>query len=429
MDFAQMQNLLNENLAPAAVSLVRRQSLAYTAYMENPDARYDAGGKYFRIPIHTRRGYAAQFLNLETDTIPVEDEPTYSEFQVDVVDLASPFALTTRALYASEAGDDVSFASAARETFENATESAKLRLDKAVLGTIRGVLGTVGAGGLLGGDDVDLTPGALDYQNIGAWDLPVGLRVDVINPATGLVRAGGANLPVTAHVNRNRITVLGIGASATLANDFIVQTGTFNQSMTGLRAIIDDGTNSPAVFQNVDRTVETITQSFLDTNGGVVRALTEDLLMDHVARQSMRSPGDLNFATTHTSIAAHLSKLLKDDRRFMPKMGGTMYPSGFGHFEFFTGSRELMFLGFDFHPARTIYFQDKSRIFRLDLVPFRISDEDGSGFRRTGRTDPLWGYFKWIGNMGTDSPNFHSELGALDVDPDLGAGVGFLTSW
>jgi hypothetical protein len=431
VNFAQMQNMLNENLAPAAVSLVRRTSLAYTAYMENPGARYDAGGKYFRVPIHTARGYAAAFLDLETDQIPNAAEPSYNEFHVDVIDLASPFELTTKALYSSEAGDDVSFASAARETFENAVTSAKLRMDVSVLHQQRGILGTVGAGGLVGGDAVDLTPAAADYQSLGAWLLPVGLRVDVINPVTGLVRAGGSNLPVASHSNRNEIVVTGIGASATVANDWIVQSNTYNKCMTGLRAIIDDGTNTPAVFQNIDRTAagNSMTQSYLDTNAGVVRALTEDLIMDHVARQSMQSPGDIDFATTHTSIGAHLSKLLKDDRRFNPKPGGTSYPAGFGHFEFFTGSRTLRFLSFDWHPARTIYFQEKKRIFRLDLVPFRIADEDGSGFRRTGRTDPLWGFYKWIGNLGTDAPNCHSELGALDVAPDMGGGVDFLTSW
>ena len=120
---------------------------------------------------------------------------------------------------------------------------------------------------------------------------------------------------------------------------------------------------------------------------------------------------------------------MKDDRLYNPKPGGTSYPSGFGHFEFFTGSKTVEFVAMDFHPARTIYFQRKKAIFRLDLIPFRIADEDGSGFRRTGRTDPLWGYFKWSGNLGTSMPNAHSELGALDVAPDMGAGVGFLTQW
>ena len=31
--------------------------------------------------------------------------------------------------------------------------------------------------------------------------------------------------------------------------------------------------------------------------------------------------------------------------------------------------------------------------------------------------------------MGTNAPNSHSELGALDIDPDMGGGVNFLTSW
>lgn len=433
MQFSDMQNLLNENLAPAAVSLVRRTSLAYTAYLENPSARYDAGGKYFRIPIHTKRGYAAAFLDLESDTIPLEDEPSYNEFQVDVVDMASPFALTTKALYASEAGDDVSFASAARETFENSVESAKLRLDRAIMGTSRGVLATVSS---VAGDNctVKLDDSANGvYQELGTWDLPPGLRVDIVDPATGNVRAGGSNLLVSSQTSRSVSVISGIGGSAAAASDYVVQSGTYNKCMTGLRAIIDDGTYSPTTFQNVDRTAagNEVTKGYIDNNAGVYagRNLTEDLLMDHIARQSMSSPGDLNFATTHTSIAAHLSKLLKDDRRFTPSAGGTLYPAGFGHFEFFTGSRTLRFLAFDFHPARTIYMQNKDHIFRLDLVPFRIADEDGSGFRRTGRTDPLWGYFKWIGNLGTDAPNMHSELGGLNVDPAIGGGSSFLVNW
>lgn len=429
MNLSDMQYLLNEDLASAAVSLVRRTALAFFAYMENPDAEWHTGGKYYRIPIQTDRGYAGTFLSLANDTIPPEMEGAGTEFRVGKVDAASPFAIDSDTAYAAVKGDDVAFASGVAETLDNARDSIKLRFDMGVMGTVRGVLGTIGAGGIIAGDDIDLTPAATDYQSVGSWWLPVRLRIDVINPATGAVRAGASNLTVAAHVNRNRITVTGIGASAAVASDWIVQTGSFNKCMTGLRAIIDDGTNSSITFQNVSRTLFPKTAAYLDTNAGVVRAATEDLLMDHIARRSLLSPFPLDFASCHTSVANHYARLLKDDRRFMPKPNGTEYPAGFGHFEFFTGSQTIQFCAFDWHPARNIWFQSKKRIGRLDYMPLRVADETGSPWHRTGRTDPVWGYLKWMGNLYTDAPNAHSELGALNIDPAMGGGTSFLPSW
>lgn len=81
--------------------------------------------------------------------------------------------------------------------------------------------------------------------------LRAGLKIDIVAPATGVV-AGSAVIdnPKASATTFTTLTAIDPGAST----DIVVASGSFNLAFTGIKAMVDDGTNAPVTFQGLSRT-------------------------------------------------------------------------------------------------------------------------------------------------------------------------------
>lgn len=78
-----------------------------------------------------------------------------------------------------------------------------------------------------------------------------GMKIDIVAPATGVVAGSAAIANAAASATTFTLdAAIDPGAST----DIVVASGAFNLAVTGLKAIIDDTTNSPVTFQGLSRT-------------------------------------------------------------------------------------------------------------------------------------------------------------------------------
>ena len=79
-----------------------------------------------------------------------------------------------------------------------------------------------------------------------------GMLIDSVTTATGTVTATGATILNHAASSTTFTTVAAM--STTVTSDIIVASGAYNLAFTGIKALIDDGTNSSVIFQGLSRT-------------------------------------------------------------------------------------------------------------------------------------------------------------------------------
>lgn len=78
-----------------------------------------------------------------------------------------------------------------------------------------------------------------------------GLLVDSVTPATGAITAAAGSI-LNSKASATTFTTVA-AMTTTVTGDIIVASGAFNLAITGMKAIIDDTTNGPVVFQGLSR--------------------------------------------------------------------------------------------------------------------------------------------------------------------------------
>ncbi len=87
-----------------------------------------------------------------------------------------------------------------------------------------------------------------------------GMLIDSVTTSTGTVTATGATILNHAATSTTFTTVAAM--TTTVTSDIIVASGAYNLAFTGIKALIDDGTNSSVIFQGLSRTTYPTLKSF-----------------------------------------------------------------------------------------------------------------------------------------------------------------------
>lgn len=267
---------------------------------------------------------------------------------------------------------------------ESAADELASYINRVYCGSNRGRLATV---------ESDGTSNFVAAKPYGTTLLEVGMRLEAYTAlSSGSARDSFTNHKIT-DIDHSTRTVTYVGAADTaddrtlVAGDSIFITGTYAQTPIGLPDIVDDGTLSSTIF-GVTRSTYPKTKGQVMGNGGVVRDISQDLLMegaDKVRRFTSKRP---TRAILNRGIYRRLKDMVSTDIRFDGQK--KEYPMGYdaNSFTLSTFDADLKFVLDDHCTPRTAFILSWDTFFLYDaLAPDWLSDLElipGDGTRKAG---------------------------------------------
>lgn len=236
-----------------------------------------------------------------------------------------------------------------------------------------------------------------------------GMKVDFVIPASGVVSGSGAE--ITA-ISGSTLTVSSV---ASAASDIIVASGSFNLAPTGMKAMIDDGTNAPVTFQGLSRTTYPAYKAFR------VNAGTAGLDVSHLRRLVGAgihiNAGELDRGAlelwSHPAQTAAYSSLGWNLRRFSEK--SKSIDLGFTTYEY-EGIGWVEDVDCDKDRIEAIDFSTMEKYIAKD---FGWDDKTGSILRQVPGTnaykDQYEAYLTGRYNYGCTRPNMNGFIDGLTV--------------
>lgn len=294
-----------------------------------------------------------------------------------------------------------------------------------VRATIDETSGTTGTTGLLGVDTIKY--------------LRAGMHVNVVDATDGVtLLAGGESDPSDSSGTyaSKRFTVMSltagsstiqggrvqVGTGAPLAGadptshattDMIVRHKTMGGELTGLGAIVDDGTNNAGalVLQDIDRGTSPLWQAKVLGNSGTERPLTLNLMQLAMDIPEVLSGRRIDLVVGSYNARDAYLQLLVPQKRFMDlKLDG--------------GFQVLEYNGRDFLvdvdcQDDTVYFLNRASIQKYGLFDLKFVEQGGGVLKHDSLSagDVLYGYMRAICNLGTTQANANSKITDVTVDP------------
>lgn len=348
------------------------------------------GGHGHKWTAHVGRNVSPMFVG-EDSAFAVAGNQQHKQGQIDMRKLMARIRMT------EEAMDDLVSSEA---SFRNGMTDEKTRLVDDISKREEFALSTDGRGvfALLDGDpgtdadEVELdAPGGITGDNFGNRFIQKGMFLAAIDPATGSIRAGIAQV---SSVNEDGTGFTPVAAidTAWADNDYIVQAAntsvtdvldtSYEKAYWGLEALIDDGTNRDNFF-GISRTQFPNYKSYVSS---AVGALSLDAAQRTSDVVNQKLGGEINLIAMHHSTRREYIKLLEADRRYS---GSSLLRPDGGTVAFKQGDltlgevpvKAIRTVGLD-----RVYFLDtkKSGFKRYVANAGQWVDRDGSIWQRDG---------------------------------------------
>ena len=324
----------------------------------------NVGGRYVTFPIQTRRNSGIGARN-ENEALPAAGQQGYTAARINLKYLYGRISLTgqTIALVDSNAQ---AFASALdREVNGIKTDLAKDQ-NRQVYGDGSGAVA------------VFVTGAASNTQTVlNAQYLQLGEQIDIIDGTTlgnpsPTVKA--SNRQVTAvNLGTNQFTFDG-ATQAVVNGDIAVRTGNVNREWTGLAKIV----NNTGTLYNVDPTVEGTWKSEVDSNAGVLRALSEGLMILMADRIRING-GKTSAIYTNLGVRRAYFNLLSQQRMYT---GTKDFGGGFTGLSFTTDNGDIPVAVDVDAPPNTMYFLDESEFTLFREEDWSFANMDGNMWQR-----------------------------------------------
>lgn len=347
------------------------------------------GGKYVTFPLHTKRntGIGAR---RENETLPTSGNQTVVDariglkYQYGAVGLSGPTMDLAESNYQA-------FVSAIELELNGLKTDLAVDLNRQVYGDASGTVATVSTVGAT--VTPTITSGILSLQE--------GELVDVYT---------AANLAADSTAKNTGIVVNSISVSANTATfdtsvtwaagDCIVRTGSANREWTGFKAIVA----ATGVLYNVDPATTGQWKSYVDSNGGTTRAVSESRMIN-ASDQVVAACGEQP-SVIFTSLGVRRSyfNLLSQLRQVV---NTTEYTGGFKGLAFTTDDGEIPVVSDKDSPPNQMIGLNESHIKVYREHDWKFMDRDGNMWLRSPTKDAYSATMTQYSELGTDQRNSH----------------------
>lgn len=360
---------------------------------------HEVGGKYVTFPIRTKRNHGIGARG-EMEALPIPRTQSYAQARVALKYLYGSIELSGQTFELADKNFQA-FASALDEELKGLRQTLSKDLNRQVYGTTAGKLATATAGG---------TTTTFVVADAGAQYLEVGMFVDIFTSADA-VRVADAEITAISSTGGNTtVTFTPAAGASTASGDYITRDNSRNKELTGLSQIV---AATGAVY-NIDPSSTPVWKSYVDSNGGTNRALSEGLLIklnDEVRKQGGGTP---TVMFSNLGVRRAYFNLLVQQRRYS---NTTEFEGGFKGLAFTTDNGDIPFVAdYDCLPNRVFAVNEKE-VKLYEAGDWSFMNRDGSNWQRVitsaGSFDAYSATLYKYMEIGTHRRNAHGLLSDL----------------
>ena len=389
--------LLKEVYDPVIAEILNREASSWNEFGEGED-KLGGEGWFFETQMQGNQGGIG--ARAEKAVLPVADHQYWRQGVIQEKSVYGTGELTGQIIEKAKSNAEA-FASARSSEMDGLTKDVIKDLNRQFFGSGRGVLATVSADG----------PGTQDGTVTDGLNLRIGMVIDTHRPiGTPVAALAGRRITnLSALAAGTMVFTVDGAAPAFVAGDVLLRTGAFDNEITGLDAIVDDG-GVAATYLNISRTTYPLWKANVLANAGTARALTLDLMQQ--AEDAVTRAGDqVDLIRMNLGQRRKYFDIVGPDKRYM---SGRLD----GGYERLDYNGKNLTIDIDC-PKGRIFFLKRSTIKKYFLRRLGILDFDGQVLRQVAGSD-VW---RWhIGaycNLGCKMPNRNSVLKDLSEPSEL----------
>lgn len=285
---------------------------------ETTDADYLGGGGHLWSH-HVGRNVSPMFVR-EGSAFASAGAQRYVKGRIDIRKMMARLYMTAEAMEFYQRSE-ASYANAMSEEKTRLVDDISFREEFALGSDGRGVLGLSNGDPGTGTTVTMDAPGNIPGASFGNRFVQKGMFVGAVNPATGALRSGIAQVTDVASDGTTFTSAAAIDA-AWADNDYLVQAAngsvtsvldtSYEAAFWGLPALIDDGTNRDNYY-GISRTDAPSLKSYVVANAG---AFSLDLAQRTADVVNQKLGGEIDVLAMHHSVRREYIKLLNADRRY-----------------------------------------------------------------------------------------------------------------
>ena len=410
---ASLGDFLTEKVAPTIKTQLPNEVKLLKRFDEADDVQWSGRECVQRITVNRNRGV---YFTAEGGQPPVGGNMQYEAFRIPMRYVHGGIRYTKQSELASKNQPGPSML---KQELKGMMDALKRQHSFAIMGDGRGVRalinGDPGTGTTLTLD----SPGGFAGANHGNRYLNEGDYIVAINPATGLLRAGGTRYITARNAAGTTVTVSAAIDAAWADNDIICKAYGSDASINirdtdwqhphmGIMGMIDNGTYVNQYF-GLSRTTFPILQATrFGTTSAPVGALSADVMQRAIDVVSQVSGGTTNEIWCHLDTRRAYLTIMEQDRRYqagdlMRPNAGTVAASGKDSLKF--GPDITIHTDGDF-PYGFMIGLDTSECQKYTLLDGEWANDTGSIWRAvSGQVDTLEATWRSYVNYGYFQPN------------------------
>jgi len=408
--FASLSAIMKRVYGPRVEEQLNQAPFLYNLFDEDPVADFMGEGWFF--PAHVSYG-AAVGAYAESDEVADSAVETYALSRIDSKQNYGTIRFSGKSVAASRTNMQAFLRSKASE-IEAKTKSLMSDMNRQCYGDSFGTMGIVlsdAANTITFGPEVNMLWFPINKKiDIFASDrttkrntagIKQGRAVTAVNRSTRTITYGGADLSAGI-----------VATDIVFAEDqrFGLATAAEGKEINGLRFLLDDGTDSLATCQNIDRSVaaNAAWKSVRLFNAGVARPLALDLIQSLVDEINIASGEKPDILLGGLGQQRNYLNLLWYEVRYQPQQ----LKGGFQTLQY--NDMDFM-IDKDMLPA-TLVALKKSRIRKYELQKLGLLDFAGVTAERIPKQDNYEMLIAMYGNLGITRPGAGGRLGDL-IEP------------
>ncbi len=352
--------------------------------------------KYLKV--HNSRNIASA-AGGESLTLPTAGQQGYTEATIPMKLNFHQVGISDYALQAGKNSKEY-LVDLLQSEYDGAKNDMQRQLTRQAYGTGSGVIGQINGIGSSPSFDLDnpmVGRYVTDYLEAGGLGVGTPVMVD-----SDIVTATSEVYTRVTAITGNDAVTLATGTGV-VDNDYIFLAhyngGTSSVAnrgaeITGLKALIDDGTNM-ATLQNIARSTNIWWKSYV-SSAATNRSLTEEMMFD--ALLEAKKKGDPKYIITSFDLFRAYGTFLAADRRYSDTM---TLNGGFTGVNF---NGIALVADYDC-PYTEMFFIDPKAISVEELSPMSFLNEDGAILSRSATTPAFNATLRYYANLATSAPN------------------------
>lgn len=364
-------------------------------------------GRRVRYPVNLGRNQGVM-ATTENGTLPDAGAQVYVEHQIPIRFNHGRIQLSIQIIKHSRSNRG-SFKRAMDQEMKGLVRDLSNDMNRQMFGWGTGILAYVNGAPSSATIGVN-NPGGVSGSTHGNRFLNAGMNIAYINPGTGAIRAGGAQTVSSVSTDGTQITLPAQPNAAVASGDYIVRAAkatsavvgdtAYNNEVTGLLGLVDDGTYL-VTLNNISRTTYPIWKS---TVVGSVGPLSADVLQRGLDVADQLGEGMVNYFLCHHSVRRSYLTLMEADRRYM---GGDLSKPDIG--TTVAKQKDITFGAIPFKvdkyaPYGSLFGIDTQHFTRWVEVDGEWADDDGTILLRIQDVDAYEARYRIFENYSLDRP-------------------------